>query len=88
MEDAAALGVVLERGLKSEEVQARLKLYQQIRKGRADKLQQYTRLAGEDLNPGEPAKLNMIEYMEYNFGYDEHDNSSQKLQEWKQSSDR
>jgi hypothetical protein len=85
LEDAAALGVVLERGLKSGEVADRLKLYQQIRKYRADRLQQYTRLAGEDLKPGEPMKLNMMEYIGYNFGYDEHDNSTQKLREWKWS---
>jgi hypothetical protein len=85
LEDAAALGVVLERGLKSEEVETRLQLYQQIRKYRADRLQQYTRLAGEDLKPGEPMKLNMMEYIGYNFGYDEHDNSTQKLREWKWS---
>lgn len=85
MEDAAALGVVLERGSRSEEVLDRLALYQQIRKGRADRLQQYTRLAGEDLRPGETAKLNMMEFVGYNFGHDEHDNSSQKLREWKWS---
>jgi hypothetical protein len=85
LEDAAALGVVLERGLKSEEVEDRLKLYQEIRKYRADRLQQYTRLAGEDLKPGEQMRFNMMEYIGYNFGYDEHDNSTQKLREWKWS---
>jgi 2-polyprenyl-6-methoxyphenol hydroxylase-like FAD-dependent oxidoreductase len=85
MEDAAALGVVLERDVRSEEVRDRLELYQQIRKGRADRLQQYTRLAGEDLAPGEPMKFNMMEYVAYNFGHDEYDNSSKKLKYWRQS---
>lgn len=85
VEDATTLGVVLERGLQSEEVPDRLALYEQIRKTRADRLQQYTRLAGEDLKPGETAKLNMMEYIGYNFGHDEYDNSTQKLREWKWS---
>ena len=49
IEDAVALGVVLERGLKREEVPARLKLYEQIRYKRANQIQQYTRIAGKDL---------------------------------------
>jgi hypothetical protein len=44
-----ALGVVLERGLEKEEVPARLKLYEEIRYERANRIQQYTRIAGGDL---------------------------------------
>ena len=84
MEDAVALGVVLERGLDPAQIPDRLKLFQDIRKGRAEKLQQYTRLAGKDVKPGEIA-FNMMEYTAFNYGHDEYDNSMQRLREWKWS---
>lgn len=50
IEDAATLAVVLPPGTKSEEVAERLSLYEEIRKERADKIQQFSRLAGADLD--------------------------------------
>lgn len=50
IEDAAALAVVLPPGTKSEDVAERLTLYEEIRKERADRIQEYSRLAGADLN--------------------------------------
>ena len=52
MEDAVALGTVLEKGLTADEVPGRLKLYNDIRYDRACKIQQYTRLAGLDVQDG------------------------------------
>lgn len=52
MEDAVALGTVLERGLAKSEIPARLELYNVIRYKRACKVQQYTRLAGLDVQEG------------------------------------
>jgi 2-polyprenyl-6-methoxyphenol hydroxylase-like FAD-dependent oxidoreductase len=49
IEDAVALGTVLERGLQKDEVPARLKLYEKIRYERANRIQQYTRIAGGDV---------------------------------------
>lgn len=49
MEDAAALATVLERSLSRDEVPARLELYESIRNGRANRIQEYSRLAGADL---------------------------------------
>lgn len=49
MEDAAALSTVLEKSLKAEDIPARLKLYEQIRYERANRIQEYSRLAGADL---------------------------------------
>jgi 2-polyprenyl-6-methoxyphenol hydroxylase-like FAD-dependent oxidoreductase len=49
IEDAAALAVVLPMGTKPEEVAERLKLYQDIRMERANRIQEYSRLAGRDL---------------------------------------
>ena len=83
VEDAVALAVVLELGLQPEEIPDRLKLYQEIRKERAERIQYYSRVQGEDgMAPQEAAKL-MLEFVNYNYGHDEFDNASQKLREWK-----
>lgn len=81
IEDAVALSVVLERGLSPEEVPARLKLWESIRYDRANRIQEYSRLAGRDLKVG--VKMDMTEYTNYNFGHDEFDNSTQRLREYK-----
>ncbi|RMD44997.1 hypothetical protein DV735_g78, partial [Chaetothyriales sp. CBS 134920] len=83
MEDAAAIGVVLERGLSRDQVPDRLKLYQDIRYERANRIQEYSRLMGKDIQDAKG--INMIEYTNYNFGHDEFDNSTQRLREWKWS---
>lgn len=49
MEDAATLITVLEKSARREDVPARLKLYEQIRFERANRIQEYSRLAGRDL---------------------------------------
>ena len=49
IEDAAALGVVLEKGITREDVPARLALYEKIRYERANRIQEYSRLAGRDV---------------------------------------
>ena len=48
IEDAASLAVVLGRGTPKEDIPERLKLYEKCRYERANKIQQYTRLAGRD----------------------------------------
>ncbi|KIW99960.1 uncharacterized protein Z518_10888 [Rhinocladiella mackenziei CBS 650.93] len=83
IEDAAALTVVLERGLSAKDVPARLKLWESIRYERASRIQGYSRSAGRDLKDG--VKLDMIEFTNYNFGHDEFDNSTQRLREFKWS---
>ena len=49
IEDAAALGVMLERGVRKEEVQERLKLYERARYKRAGTIQEFTRQTGMDV---------------------------------------
>ena len=49
IEDAAALGVVLERGVRKDEVSDRLKLYERIRYKRASTIQEFTRQVGKDV---------------------------------------
>ncbi|KPI35031.1 3-hydroxybenzoate 6-hydroxylase 1 [Cyphellophora attinorum] len=85
IEDAAALGVLLEAGLRPEDVPDRLSLYEEIRRPRANKLQEYTRLAGEDLKPGQAQKFDVRDYTNYNFDHDEFDNSTKRLKEWKET---
>ncbi|KAM0327038.1 hypothetical protein ACHAQA_006161 [Verticillium albo-atrum] len=80
IEDAAALTVVLQRGVTIEDVPERLRLYQEIRKERADKLQEYSRIAGQDLNG--KASFDMMEFQQYNFGHDEWDNSTNLFRRW------
>jgi 2-polyprenyl-6-methoxyphenol hydroxylase-like FAD-dependent oxidoreductase len=63
IEDAAALGVVLQRGVKPEEVPDRLALYQKIRMERANRLQEYSRLVGRDLK--EVHKVNSMAPQSY-----------------------
>jgi len=53
MEDAASLAVVLPFGTLPSEVPARLKVYETCRYERAHKIQQYTRIAGQNMDePG------------------------------------
>jgi hypothetical protein len=85
IEDSVALGIVLGKGLSRDDVVERLQLYQKIRKERADTLQHFTRLSGEDLKPGETTSVDYQAITAYNFGFDEFDNSTQRLREWKWS---
>ena len=50
IEDAAALAVVLPLGTKPEEITERLKLYEEIRMERANRIQEFSRIAGADLD--------------------------------------
>ncbi|KAK2005129.1 FAD/NAD(P)-binding domain-containing protein [Colletotrichum falcatum] len=73
MEDAAALAVVLPNGTSPEDVTERLRLYEQIRRERAHKIQEFSRQAGKDRIPGKPPSIDMMDYTNYNFGHDAHD---------------
>jgi 2-polyprenyl-6-methoxyphenol hydroxylase-like FAD-dependent oxidoreductase len=52
IEDAATLGVVFPADTKKDEITARLELYEKIRKERAERIQEYSRIAGSDLKEG------------------------------------
>jgi 2-polyprenyl-6-methoxyphenol hydroxylase-like FAD-dependent oxidoreductase len=52
IEDAASLAVVFPLDSKKEEITARLELFEKIRKERADRIQEYSRIAGSDLKEG------------------------------------
>ncbi len=54
-EDAAALAAVLPLGTAPEAVPKRLELYETIRSDRAHKIQEYSRLSGQDWTGLKPA---------------------------------
>lgn len=80
IEDAATLAVVFPVDTKKEEIKERLQLYETIRKERADRIQEYSRIAGSDRT--EDNHQDMTQYTTYNFGHDEWDNSTQELRKW------
>jgi len=80
IEDAASLAVVLPGGTPINEVPARLQLYEQIRRERAHRIQDFSRIAGSDLKAD--VKFDMREHTIYNCGFDEWDNSTQALRRW------
>jgi 2-polyprenyl-6-methoxyphenol hydroxylase-like FAD-dependent oxidoreductase len=82
IEDAQSLAVVLPLGTPVEEIPERLKLYEKCRYERASRIQEYSRIAGKDLGDGPP--LDVHEYAEYNFGWDEWEKSTEALKKWKE----
>jgi hypothetical protein len=60
IEDALSLTAVLPYGTNPEDVPERLQLYEKVRYERAHAIQQFTRLAGRDLNQQEGGKLDSM----------------------------
>ncbi|KAL4982327.1 hypothetical protein BDW68DRAFT_192236 [Aspergillus falconensis] len=81
IEDAASLAVVLPLGTPVAEIPARLQLYDEIRRERATRIQQFSRLAGQDRTNSQ-STADMYGFTNYNSGHDERDNSTQRLREW------
>ncbi|TVY14426.1 FAD-dependent monooxygenase OpS4 [Lachnellula arida] len=80
IEDAAALAVVLPVDTPREEIKDRLQLYEKIRMQRANRIQEFSRVAGADLKVD--LEFDMQAHTNYNFGHDEWDNSTQALRKW------
>jgi 2-polyprenyl-6-methoxyphenol hydroxylase-like FAD-dependent oxidoreductase len=58
MEDAASLSALLRPGTRREDIPEILKLYENIRRDRAHKVQDLTRIAGRDLDETTHEKFN------------------------------
>ena len=58
IEDAASLAALLPLGTTPDDIPSRLSLYEKIRDERAHKVQEFTRMAGEDLHGEKRAKFN------------------------------
>ncbi|SPO01434.1 related to salicylate 1-monooxygenase [Cephalotrichum gorgonifer] len=71
LEDAASLAALLPRGTTADQVPERLPLYEKCRDERAHRIQEFTRIAGADLNDENRAKFNIMEFTRYNYGHDE-----------------
>ncbi|KAI9825935.1 MAG: hypothetical protein M1819_000454 [Sarea resinae] len=83
IEDAAALATVLPLGTQPDEIAERLKLYERCRMDRANKIQQYTRMAGRDASETADGKgIDIVEYTTFNFGHDEFHHSRNELRKW------
>ncbi|KAL3471858.1 hypothetical protein BJX99DRAFT_250144 [Aspergillus californicus] len=75
IEDAISLGVMFPRGVRSEDVPERLKLYEKARRTRATTIQQLTRTSAAGPLPPDQEKG----ITDYIFGHDEYDHSIQIL---------
>lgn len=87
IEDAVSLAALLPLGTSPDDVSDRVKLYEKCRLERAHKIQEFTRIAGED-EAEKAVKRDpkwMMEYTAYNFGHDEWDASTQALRKHLQS---
>lgn len=58
LEDAASLAALLPRGTTVDEALERLPLYEKLRDDRAHKIQEFTRIAGVDLNDDNRKQFN------------------------------
>jgi len=72
--------VIFPHDTPKDEILDRLALYEKVRYERANRLQEFSRLAGADLT--DDVKLDIGKYTNYNFGHDEWDNSTQELRKW------
>ncbi|KAF2132052.1 FAD/NAD(P)-binding domain-containing protein [Dothidotthia symphoricarpi CBS 119687] len=80
IEDAISLAVMLPRNTPLDSIPARLKLYEKCRYERASRVQEVSRILGEDRDG--PPPINAAQFSDYNFGHDEWDHSTQILREW------
>lgn len=83
IEDGASLGILFPLGTQPHEIPARLHLYQECRKERAEIVQEATRQSGADITPGKHNNsAKVLQFFYYNCGHDEQHHSAQKLRDW------
>ncbi|KAL8953522.1 MAG: hypothetical protein Q9222_000624 [Ikaeria aurantiellina] len=87
IEDAASITAIFPNGTGRQEVPARLRLYEETRKGRSDEIHSFSRSLGSDLEAGnEDARVNRAlmakKYFPYIFGHDEYAHSAERLSCW------
>lgn len=81
MEDAASLAVMLSDVAIADEIPDRLKLYNDTRYSRANMIQEFSYLVGQD-EKDRTGRVDMTKFTFLNFGHDEFNFSAQKLREW------
>ncbi|TGO91235.1 hypothetical protein BPOR_0034g00020 [Botrytis porri] len=82
IEDAAALAVVLPGNVRKDDIQERLKLYEEIRMGRAHRIQEFSRILGRDPVEGDEVIIDIRQFVNHNLQHDEWDNSTHELRKW------
>ncbi|KAF4341191.1 salicylate 1-monooxygenase [Fusarium beomiforme] len=79
IEDAATICALLPRNTSKDDVEHRLRLYEQIRDDRAHRIQDYTRWAGRDLDDHADNRFDITKFSHYNFSYDAWSSSKEAL---------
>jgi 2-polyprenyl-6-methoxyphenol hydroxylase-like FAD-dependent oxidoreductase len=79
IEDGASIAAVFPLGTTAEDIPARLKLYEAQRYERAHKIQEFTRLTGQDL-VDDKIHLKFHDFVDYNVNHDEWQASTTALQ--------
>ncbi|KAK7209170.1 hypothetical protein V2G26_016348 [Clonostachys chloroleuca] len=88
IEDSASLIALLPRGTNPADLPERLALYEKIRDKRAHDIQEFTRRMGADINDETRGKMNIMEFVNYNYGHDEFHNSRHELKKLLSSKNR
>ncbi|KAH7191521.1 hypothetical protein BKA60DRAFT_418614, partial [Fusarium oxysporum] len=78
IEDAATICALFPRNVSKDEIEGRLKLYEQIRDDRAHRIQDFTRWAGRDLDDHDD-RFDITKFSHYNFSYDAWSSSKEAL---------
>ncbi|EXA30902.1 hypothetical protein FOVG_17778 [Fusarium oxysporum f. sp. pisi HDV247] len=81
IEDAATICALFPRNVSKDEIEGRLKLYEQIRDDRAHRIQDFTRWAGRDLDDHDD-RFDTTKFSHYNFSYDAWSSSKEALKTW------
>ncbi|RYC79781.1 hypothetical protein BFJ63_vAg17338 [Fusarium oxysporum f. sp. narcissi] len=81
IEDAATICALFPRNVSKDEIEGRLKLYEQIRDDRAHRIQDFTRWAGRDLDDHDD-RFDITKFSHYNFSYDAWSSSKEALKTW------
>ncbi|KAJ1323508.1 salicylate hydroxylase [Microdochium nivale] len=86
MEDAVSLATLLPMGVTPEQIPERLALYEKLRDERAHRIQEVSRMMGEDMDDETRKKFDMFKFTAYNYGHDEYHNSNAALRKLQNSS--
>ncbi|KXJ85365.1 hypothetical protein Micbo1qcDRAFT_154287 [Microdochium bolleyi] len=86
MEDAVSLATLLPMGVTPEQLPDRLALYSKLRDDRAHRIQEVSRMIGEDIDEEGRKKFDMFKFTAYNYGHDEWHNTTAALRKLEASS--
>ncbi|SPO06393.1 related to salicylate 1-monooxygenase [Cephalotrichum gorgonifer] len=82
IEDVASLCVLLRKGVTKKEIPERLALYGKLRPDRAHQVQEFSRIAGANMDDKSRQEFNIMQFIKLNLYYDEWHNSTHELNKW------